>query len=70
MKAREIWFLKYVYTEIEKLDINELTLEKAIQGAEKEHWEQAVKEELQCFEENNAWELVDAPNSGTLVKCK
>ena len=53
-----------------KLDVNELTLDEALQGPEKEHWEQAVKEELQCFEENNAWELVDAPSSGTLVKCK
>ncbi|XP_074037972.1 uncharacterized protein [Leptinotarsa decemlineata] len=49
---------------------DELTLEEALQGPEKEQWEQAVKEELKSFEDNNAWEVVDVPASGNIVKCK
>lgn len=49
---------------------NEFTLEEALQGPEKEHWEEAVKEELKSFEDNNAWEVVDIPVSGNIVKCK
>lgn len=52
------------------VDTTELSLEQALQGEEKEHWLRAVQEELQCFYENNAWELVDPPKSGTIVKCK
>lgn len=29
----------------------------------------AMKEELQCFKENDAWELSDAPKDGRLVQC-
>jgi hypothetical protein len=49
---------------------NELTLEQALQGPEKEFWEQAVKDELQSFDDNRAWEIVDTPKGGTVVKCK
>lgn len=52
------------------LDTSELSLEEALQGPEKENWLQAIREELQCFNENKAWELVDAPDKGTIVKCK
>ncbi|KAG6462003.1 hypothetical protein O3G_MSEX012991 [Manduca sexta] len=52
-------------------DANGLSLEEALQGAEKENWLLAVKEELQSFEDSNAWELVDKPKKGeTVVKCK
>lgn len=48
-----------------------LTLQEALTGHEKEYWQKAVKEELQCFEENQAWELVEAPNnSDCVVQCK
>lgn len=49
---------------------SELSLEEALNGPEKEHWLRAVQEELQCFEDNNAWELADAPLDKTIVKCK
>lgn len=45
----------------------ELTLEKALQGPEKEKWEQAVKDELQSFEDNDAWEIVDIPRGVSVV---
>lgn len=55
----------------EKLhEAGELTLQEALTGSEKEFWEKAVKEELQCFTDNQAWELVDAPSSGCVVQCK
>ena len=47
-----------------------LSLEEALQGPEREHWLKAVKDELQCFESNSAWEFVDTPKDGTIVKCK
>lgn len=59
-----------ICTRINKLDVNVITLKEALQGPEKECWLQAVKDELQCFEDNQARELVDAPTSGTVVKCK
>lgn len=49
---------------------NELTLKEALEGPEKEFWEQAVQDELQSFQDNKAWEIVDAPSGGTIVKCK
>lgn len=52
-------------------DASGLSLEEALQGAEKNQWLLAVKEELQCFKDNNAWELVDMPTDNkTVVKCK
>lgn len=48
-----------------------LTIEEALQGPEKDQWLLAVKQELQCFKDNNAWEVVDEPkDGGTVVKCK
>ncbi|CAH2109079.1 unnamed protein product [Euphydryas editha] len=49
---------------------DELTLEKALQGPEKEHWQQAIEDELKSFEDNKAWEFVDMPVSGNVIKCK
>lgn len=57
-------------TESTNVEVNELSLEEALQGPEKEHWLRAVQEELQCFDNNSAWELADAPKGGTVVKCK
>lgn len=51
-------------------DMNGLTLEEALRGPEKEEWLKAVYEEIQCFEDNSAWELVDAPPNSNIVKCK
>ncbi|CAG4958711.1 unnamed protein product [Colias eurytheme] len=48
-----------------------LSIEEALQGDEKDQWLLAVKEELQCFKDNDAWELVNRPTHGeTIVKCK
>lgn len=51
-------------------DAGDLTLQEALAGPEKEQWLSAIREELDCFSENDAWELVDAPSAGTVVKCK
>lgn len=59
----------YVCTENIKLDANEFTLEEALQGPERKRWEQTVKEELKCFQENGAWELGEAPSNTTVVMC-
>ncbi|CAG9578036.1 unnamed protein product [Danaus chrysippus] len=48
----------------------EITFEEALQGLEREHWDQAVKEELKSFVDNSAWEEVDIPVNGNIVKCK
>lgn len=47
-----------------------LCLHDALNGPEKEQWELAIKEELQCFKDNDAWELSDAPKDGRVVQCK
>ncbi|KAF2905648.1 hypothetical protein ILUMI_00526 [Ignelater luminosus] len=49
---------------------DELTYAEAISGPEKQHWLQAMAEELQSFEDNQVWEIVDAPDSASVVQCK
>lgn len=48
----------------------ELVLREALNGPEREQWLAAIGDELQCFEDNGAWELVDPPKNGTIVQCK
>lgn len=48
----------------------EISLQEALEGPEKAQWLAAVQDELQSFEMNSAWELVDVPKDGTIVQCK
>lgn len=48
----------------------EIIFAEALEGPEKEQWKQAMAEELQSFEESEAWELVDNPGDVTIVKCR
>lgn len=43
---------------------------EAIIGLEAEHWKGVVEKEMRSFEENNAWELAEVPNSAITAKCK
>lgn len=45
-----------VCTESNNIELSELSLEEAFQSQEKEYWLRAVQEELQCFDNNSAWE--------------
>lgn len=47
-----------------------LSLSEALQGPEKEQWKEAMREELQCFKDNDAWELCEAPTDSRAVQCK
>ncbi|CAG9132679.1 unnamed protein product [Plutella xylostella] len=49
---------------------DELTYAEAISGPERQMWLQAMAEELQSFEDNQAWEVVDTPNNASVVQCK
>lgn len=57
-------------TDNAKLDNEPLTASEALSRPDGELWQQAMIDELQSFEENQAWELVDKQTSGTIVKCK
>lgn len=47
------------------------TIQEALQGPDKDNWIAAMREELQAFEENSAWEVVsEVPPEKTLVQCK
>lgn len=46
------------------------TVEEARSRPDAEEWKRAMDEELQAFEDNNAWELVDLPESASVVQCK
>lgn len=64
---------RYGLSSLQNVPIQEtgdITLQEALTGHEKQFWQKALKEELQCFEENHAWELVDAPQGGCVVQCK
>ncbi|CAH2087744.1 unnamed protein product [Euphydryas editha] len=51
-------------------DVSELSLQDALNGPEREQWLEAVRDELQCFEDNNAWELSEVPDNSTVVQCR
>lgn len=48
----------------------EISLSEAMSGSEKDQWQNAMKEELKSFRDNDSWELVDRPKEGTVVKNK
>jgi len=50
--------------------VNELSLDEALKGPDREQWLEAIRDELQCFDDNDAWELTDAPKDSTIVKCR
>lgn len=49
---------------------DELTYAEAISGPERLMWSQAMAEELQSFQDNQAWEVVDTPSNASVVQCK
>lgn len=49
----------------EQIDFSE-----ALTGPEADSWKLAMREELQSFEYNDAWELVDVPSGVSIVQCK
>lgn len=55
---------------MEDFSEEEITLNDAVNGPEKEQWQKAIREELQSFSDRDAWELVDRPVNKTVVKCK
>lgn len=48
----------------------DITLEEALNGPESQFWRAGMKEELEAFHENDAWEVVDRPPKSTIVQCK
>jgi len=54
----------------EDLDTDPLTVTEALSRTNKNKWKQAMKEEINSFKENDAWEVVDIPTNGTVVDCK
>ena len=53
------------FVEAEEIDFSE-----ALNGPEAEQWKLAMDEELQSFEYNDAWELIDTPGDTTIVQSK
>lgn len=47
-----------------------LTYAEAINGPEQLMWLQAMTDELQSFQDNQAWEVVDTPSNASVVQCK
>lgn len=50
--------------------IEQMVFSEALNGPEAHQWRQAMREELQSFEDNDAWELVDLPSDSSIVKCR
>lgn len=63
---------RYGYANICNTSIgeDEMTYAEAISGPEKQQWLQAMAEELQAFEENQVWEIVDIPDNKNVVQCR
>ena len=51
-------------------EVDQIVFSEAMKGPEAERWKLAMQEELQSFEDNDAWELVDVPSDATIVQCK
>lgn len=51
-------------------EVEQIVPSEALNGPEAEQWRQAMRDELQSFEDNEAWELVDVPSSASIVQCK
>lgn len=47
-----------------------LSVSDALSRTDSDRWRQAIEAELASFEENDAWEVVEKPDSATVVKCK
>lgn len=67
-------YVSYMCVSEQKGDVDmeqdPVTVSEALSRPDKEKWRQAMTEEILSFEENEAWELADAPDSGTVVECK
>lgn len=63
-------FVTYMCTNSDDLKSDPITVAEALSGPDAKKWKEAMAEELKSFEDNNAWELVDAPKSAGIVKCK
>lgn len=48
----------------------QILISEALNGPEATQWRQAMREELQSFEYNDAWELADIPSDASIVQCK
>lgn len=55
---------------VESVGEENLTYTDVMNGPEKSEWCRAMEDELQSFSECDAWEVVDKPDSGTVVQCK
>ncbi|KAK9710736.1 hypothetical protein QE152_g25878 [Popillia japonica] len=53
---------------VNNLDDGPVILDEAMSRPDAGRWKQAMKDELDSFDENQAWDLVDAPDSGTIVQ--
>ncbi|KAK9680312.1 hypothetical protein QE152_g39194 [Popillia japonica] len=45
-----------------------LSVAEALSQPDKDNWQKAMEEEMESFKENEAWELVNRPNNGTIVQ--
>ena len=51
-------------------DDTPVTYSDVLSSPHRKLWWQAMLDEIQSFEENETWELVDRPHEGTVVQCK
>lgn len=48
----------------------DISYNEATNGPEKDKWQQAMSDELQAFEDNQAWEIVSQEEADRVVQCK
>ncbi|KAJ8950937.1 hypothetical protein NQ318_008376 [Aromia moschata] len=56
----------------QSINLDEVPIDAAdaLSTPDADRWRRAMEEEMMSFSENETWELVDAPTSGTVVQCK
>lgn len=55
---------------VEDFTSEQISLQDALTGPNREHWCSAMQEELKSLSDNDTWVIVDRPSEGTVVKSK
>ena len=63
-------YLLYMCSANNKMEDDPIFAEEALARYDAEKWREAMSEELQAFQENDAWEVVDRPSDVTIVDNK
>lgn len=64
-------YVTYACMEVFNIGTDPVTVNEALSRGDADLWKEAMSEEIQCFKDNDAWELIHTvPEGATIVPCK